>query len=120
MHQGIDFVGSKGQEIISPSTGKIIRAGRFYDYGNIVEIDHGYGITSRYGHLSKVLVEKGQVVNKGDVIGLQGSTGRSTGEHLHYEIRHKNRALNPYKFIKAGQTFFKDNKIEAALDLETL
>lgn len=119
MHQGIDFVGSKGQEIISPSTGKIIKAGRFYDYGNIVEIDHGYGITSRYGHLSKVLVEKGQVVNKGDTIGLQGSTGRSTGEHLHYEIRHKNRALNPYKFIKAGQAFFKDNRIEAALDLET-
>ena len=120
MHQGIDFVGSKNQEIFSPSTGKVIRAGRFYDYGNVVEIDHGYGITSRYGHLSKVLVDKGQIVNKGDVIGLQGSTGRSTGEHLHYEIRHKNRALNPYKFIKAGKAFFQDNKIEAAINLETL
>ncbi len=120
MHQGIDFVGSKSQEIFSPSTGKVIRAGKYYDYGNVVEIDHGYGITSRYGHLSKVLVDVGQIVNNGDIIGLQGSTGRSTGEHLHYEIRHKGHALNPYKFIKAGKAFFQDNKIEAAINLETL
>ncbi len=118
MHQGIDFVGSKKQEIISPSIGTVIKAGKFYDYGNIVIIDHGYGITSRYGHLSKVLVKKGQIVQKGETLGLQGSTGRSTGDHLHYEVRYKNNPLNPYKFIKAGDIFFQNNKIQAMLESE--
>jgi murein DD-endopeptidase MepM/ murein hydrolase activator NlpD len=120
MHQGIDFVGSKNQKIISPSLGKITKAGKFYDYGNIVEINHGYGIISRYGHLSEVLVKKGQIVKKGDILGLQGSTGRSTGEHLHYEVRHRNITLNPNKFIKAGDYFFKNNRIEAILNIEAV
>ncbi len=120
LHQGIDFVGSKNQEIISPSKGKVIKASTFYDYGNIVIVDHGYGITSRYGHLSKILVKKGQLVNKGDILGLQGNTGRSTGDHLHYEVRYKNKPLDPYKFIIAGDRFFKDNKIEAVLELQEI
>lgn len=111
MHQGIDFVGSKGQKITSPSMGTVIKAGSYYDYGNAVVLDHGYGITSRYGHLSKVLVKEGQTVKKGDLLGLQGSTGRSTGEHLHYEIRYKNNPLDPKKFFRSGDAFFQNNKV---------
>lgn len=118
MHQGIDFVGSKNQEVISPSIGTVIAAGKFHDYGYAVILDHGYGITTRYGHLSKVLVKKGQTVKKGQSLGLQGSTGRSTGDHLHYEVRYHNRALNPKNFIKAGDLFFKSNTLEAIIELD--
>jgi len=110
-HQGLDFVGMNKEKIISPSEGKVILAGRFSDYGNAVVIDHGFGITTRYGHLSEVRVKDGQIVKKGDVLALQGSTGRSTGQHLHYEIRYKNVALNPKRFLDAGENFFKDAKI---------
>lgn len=113
VHQGLDFVGPKNEKIYSPSKGKVIRAGRFYDYGNAVVIDHGFGITTRYGHLSKVLVKKGQMVKQGDLIALQGSTGRSTGQHLHYEVRYKNTALDPKKFLKAGDSFFDKEEINS-------
>ncbi len=109
VHQGLDFVGPKNEEVISPSKGRVILAEKFYEYGNAVIIDHGFGITTRYGHLSKILVKKGQVVKKGDIIALQGSTGRSTGDHLHYEIRYNNVALNPKKFLEAGDSFFNEN-----------
>ena len=108
MHQGLDFVGPNRAKILSPSAGKVILAGPFSDYGNAVVIDHGFGITTRYGHLSKVKVKLGQIVKKGEVIALQGSTGRSTGQHLHYEIRYKNTPLNPRRFIEAGDSFFND------------
>ena len=107
-HQGLDFVGPNHERIVSPSSGRVILAGKFSDYGNAVVIDHGFGITTRYGHLSSVKVEKGQMVKKGDVIALQGSTGRSTGQHLHYEVRYKNIPLNPRKFLEAGDAFFND------------
>jgi murein DD-endopeptidase MepM/ murein hydrolase activator NlpD len=68
----------------------------------MVEIDHGNGITTRYGHLSAILVRKGQHVNTGDVIGRVGSTGRSTGPHLHYEVRRNGVAINPASFLNAG------------------
>lgn len=111
-HEGLDFVGPLKEKILSPSSGTVILAGRFSDYGNAVVIDHGFGITTRYGHLSKVLVEKGQKVSQGDIIALQGSTGRSTGSHLHYEVRYKNVPLNPKKFLEAGNYILKDeNKV---------
>lgn len=109
MHQGLDFVGPKNEKIISPSSGKVILAGAFSAYGNAIVIDHGFGITTRYGHLSKVKVKAGQTVKKGDIIALQGSTGRSTGAHLHYEVRYRNIPLNPRKFIEAGDLFFNDS-----------
>lgn len=109
-HHGLDFVGSAKEKIISPSTGKVILAGKFSDYGNAVVIDHGFGITTRYGHLSEVKVKAGQTVKQGDVIALQGSTGRSTGPHLHYEVRYKNIPLNPRKFLEAGENLFNDDK----------
>jgi len=110
-HQGLDFVGPNHEKIISPSSGRVVLAGKFSDYGNAVVIDHGFGITTRYGHLSAVKVEKGQMVKKGDVIALQGSTGRSTGQHLHYEVRYKNTPLNPRKFLEAGDALFNDSTI---------
>ena len=109
-HRGLDFVGVKNAKIISPSRGKVILAGQFSNYGNAVVIDHGFGITTRYGHLSAVKVKEGQIVNKGDIIALQGNTGRSTGSHLHYEVRYKNIPLNPKKFLEAGEALLNNDK----------
>ena len=107
MHSGTDFVGSSlNEDILSPSPGKVVFAGKFYDYGNMVVIDHGFDIKTRYAHLSKIKVKKGDFVEKNEVIGLQGNTGRSTGAHLHYEIRYKNRPIDPKKFLKVGQEVF--------------
>jgi len=108
-HRGLDFVGSYQEKVISPSPGKVILARRFSDYGNAIVIDHGNGVTTRYGHLSKIKVQEGQKVGLGDVIGLQGSTGRSTGNHLHYEVRYKNVPLNPKKFLEAGEILNNNN-----------
>lgn len=102
VHRGLDFVGVTHEKIISPSSGRVVLAGRYSNYGNAVVIDHGYGITTRYGHLYSIKVKPGQIVKKGDVIALQGSTGRSTGPHLHYEVRYKNTPLNPKNFLEAG------------------
>ena len=107
-HRGLDFVGPANEEVYSPSEGKVILAGRFNDYGKAVVIDHGYGITTRYGHLSKVEVKKGDIVKRGQLIALQGNTGRSTGAHLHYEVRYKKSPLDPYKFIKAGELLYNN------------
>ncbi|GDX35812.1 hypothetical protein LBMAG18_03230 [Alphaproteobacteria bacterium] len=102
-HSGLDFVGVANEKIISPSAGKVILAGKFSDYGNAVVIDHGYGISTRYGHLSAIKVKEGDIVRQGEVIAFQGNTGRSTGAHLHYEVRYKNIPLNPRKFLEAGE-----------------
>lgn len=104
MHQGLDFVGVTHAKIISPSKGRVVLAGQFNGYGNAVVIDHGLGITTRYGHLHSIKVKPGQIVKKGDIIALQGNTGRSTGPHLHYEVRYKNIPLNPKKFLEAGDS----------------
>jgi len=114
MHQGLDFVGVTHEKIISPSRGKVVLAGKFSDYGNAVVIDHGYGITTRYGHLFAVTVKPGQIVKKGDVIAMQGSTGRSTGPHLHYEVRYKNIPLNPRKFLEAGDSLSNKKTVNYA------
>tara|TARA_Y100000389_G_scaffold189423_1_gene213152 strand:- start:1864 stop:3054 length:1191 start_codon:yes stop_codon:yes gene_type:complete len=113
MHKGQDYAGPLGEKIISPSKGKVILAGKFYQYGNAIVIDHGFGVTTRYGHLSKINVKKGQLVSPGQEIGVQGNTGRSTGHHLHYEVRYKNKALNPRKFIKAGDALYESQYIES-------
>ena len=105
-HEGMDFVGKSGAKIISPSPGKVLFAGKFSTYGNALIIDHGYGITTRYGHLSKIYVDKGSYVEQGQVVAAQGSTGRSTGQHLHYEVRYRNTPLNPKNFLQAGQEIF--------------
>lgn len=103
MHYGLDFAAPVGSKAMATASGKVTYAGRKGAYGKMVEIDHGNGIRTRYGHLRKILVNKGQEVTKGIEIGVQGNTGRSTGIHLHYEIRHNGKAVNPRKFLKAGK-----------------
>lgn len=102
-HYGVDFAGPKEAEVFSTGPGVVKFAGKKGNYGIFVEIDHGYNITTRYGHLTTALVQKGQHVKRGQLVGLQGSTGRSTGQHLHYEMRYKNKPYDPLKFIKAGK-----------------
>jgi murein DD-endopeptidase MepM/ murein hydrolase activator NlpD len=102
-HAGLDITGPDGSKILSAADGVVSFAGWNGAYGNMVEIEHGNGITTRYGHLSRLLVNPGQPVARGDRIGVQGSTGRSTGPHLHYEVRFHDEALNPKKFLEAGR-----------------
>jgi murein DD-endopeptidase MepM/ murein hydrolase activator NlpD len=102
MHPGIDLAGQYGTPIYATADGTVLRAGwNSGGYGNLVEIDHGRGITTRYGHMSKILVSEGQHVTRGQQVGRMGSTGRSTGNHLHYEVRIDGRAVNPIPFMKS-------------------
>jgi murein DD-endopeptidase MepM/ murein hydrolase activator NlpD len=107
MHYGVDLAGWGGAPVFATAPGKVIFAGRKGRYGKMVEIDHGYGIRTRYAHLQKVLVQRGEEVGHRHEIGLLGSTGRSTGPHVHYEVRFDGKPLNPDKFIKAGRYVFK-------------
>ncbi len=108
LHPGLDFAGADRSKILSPSVGRVIFAGKKNGYGNAVIISHGYKITTLYGHLSEIKVKLGQKVKKGEVIAIQGSTGRSTGAHLHYEVRYKDIPLNPKKFLEAGDQLIND------------
>ncbi|MBL8952729.1 MAG: M23 family metallopeptidase [Myxococcaceae bacterium] len=99
MHAGMDIAGPHGKEVISPSDGTVVFSGLEGGYGNVLVIDHGYGIKTRYGHLATVKVKAGEKVKRGLVIALLGNTGRSTGPHLHYEVRVNGIAQNPRKFI---------------------
>lgn len=98
-HGGMDIDGEKGDTVIAPGGGTIIDAGWKGGYGYMIEIDHGMGLTTRYGHLSKIGVSIGDVVQRGQLIGLVGSTGRSTGPHLHYELRLNDKTINPRRFL---------------------
>nr|WP_246709741.1 peptidoglycan DD-metalloendopeptidase family protein [Rhizobium laguerreae] len=102
LHSGIDFRFSPGERIRPTAPGKVISAGWTGGYGNMVEVDHGNGISTRYGHMSEVLVKVGDTVDRNDVIGLAGSTGRSTGTHLHYEVRQDGNPVDPVYFMNAG------------------
>jgi murein DD-endopeptidase MepM/ murein hydrolase activator NlpD len=99
-HKGIDFAGKIGTELYAVAPGRVISAGERIGYGTTVEIDHGLGFTTLYAHLSKIMVSRGDWVRPGTVIGLGGSSGRSTGPHLHYEIRYKGTPFNPTNFVK--------------------
>jgi murein DD-endopeptidase MepM/ murein hydrolase activator NlpD len=103
MHTGLDFRGEPGDEIRAAAAGKVTVAGWHGGYGRMVEIDHGNGLATRYGHMSTVDVTVGQTVRSGQLIGRVGSTGRSTGPHLHYETRVDGDAVDPQKFLRAGK-----------------
>jgi len=103
MHAGIDFRAPTGYPAPTVLAGRVLRAGWEGGYGNLVEIDHGNGIVTRYGHLSAIKVKAGQKVTAGQVIGRVGSTGRSTGSHLHYEIRVGGKAIDPMTYIGPGR-----------------
>jgi murein DD-endopeptidase MepM/ murein hydrolase activator NlpD len=94
-HEGIDFVASYGAPIVASAPGKVVLAQYFGPYGRTVDVDHGRGFTTRYAHMSEVKVSLGDTVNVGDVLGALGNTGRSTGPHLHYEVRFQGRPINP-------------------------
>lgn len=102
MHAGMDFRAETGTPVRAPGAGKVLRAEVAGGYGNLIELDHGNGLTTRYGHLTSFDVKPGQIVAAGTIIGRVGSTGRSTGPHLHYETRRDDEALNPLRFIQVG------------------
>jgi murein DD-endopeptidase MepM/ murein hydrolase activator NlpD len=103
MHKGIDFAGKMGGPVIAVAKGVVTYAGKRYNYGNLVEIAHGNGYTTRYAHNSKILVSVGDTVEKGFQIAEIGSSGRSTGPHVHFEVIHNGREINPVRFIRAAK-----------------
>ena len=98
-HEGTDFVAKTGEPILAAAGGFVIFSGSHYQYGNMIDIDHGNGLSTRYAHADKLLVNVGQLVLPGEKIALVGSTGRSTGPHLHYEIRMNNIPRNPNRYL---------------------
>ena len=102
-HAGIDFAGKLGSDVVAVAAGVVTYAGKRSGYGNLVEINHGKGYATRYGHTKEILVEVGQTVKKGQLIAKMGSTGRSTGPHVHFEVLYNGRAVNPIKYIHASR-----------------
>src|SRR3954467_10075596 len=102
MHTGLDFRAATGDPVRATANGKVVSSGWSGGYGRMVEIDHGNGLATRYGHMSEINVKVGDVIKIGQVIGAVGSTGRSTGPHLHYETRIDGDAVDPQKFLRAG------------------
>lgn len=102
MHAGIDMAGAHGEPIYAAANGIVGTAARANGYGNLIELEHGHGMATRYGHLSAILVQPGEMVKQGQLIGRMGSTGRSTGTHLHYEVRIDGRAVNPRPYLEAS------------------
>lgn len=99
-HAGIDFVAPYGTRFMSAAAGVVVSTRRLPDYGNVIEIDHGNGIHTLYAHASKIIVQVGELVLKGQTIGEVGSTGRSTGPHLHFEVHENGQTTDPQKFLK--------------------
>jgi murein DD-endopeptidase MepM/ murein hydrolase activator NlpD len=106
LHTGVDLVQDYGSEIHATASGRVTHAGPMGGYGDMVEIDHGNGLVTRYGHLSEILVAEGQEVKAGGLLGRLGSTGRSTGPHLHYEVRVDGEPVDPERFLAAGAPLF--------------
>jgi murein DD-endopeptidase MepM/ murein hydrolase activator NlpD len=116
MHPGIDLAAPLGTPVYATADGVVDRS-EWNDggYGNLIEIDHGQGIQTRYGHLSQRIAQAGQVVHRGDLIGLMGSTGRSTGSHLHYEVRVAGQAIDPISFVPNGANMMAARQQRQAL-----
>ncbi|WP_244937364.1 M23 family metallopeptidase, partial [Methylobacterium crusticola] len=111
----MDFRAPVGTGVHATGAGRVVTAEASGGYGNLVEIDHGNGVVTRYGHLSAFAVAVGQTVRPDTVIGAVGSTGRSTGPHLHYETRINTAAVDPMRFLKAGADLFDTPQIASAL-----
>ena len=120
MHSGIDFRGHRGQGILATGAGRVVFAGQKGGYGNCIEIDHGAGVVTRYGHLSAIGVHVGQEVDRGDRIGRMGSTGRSTGTHLHYEVRMNGQAVNPRPLLEADSHVLEIQSIATRRDTDAI
>lgn len=98
-HAGVDFAGKDGSDIVSVAAGVVTYSGERYGYGNLVEVNHGNGYTTRYAHCKEIMVAVGDIVRKGDVVALMGSTGRSTGPHVHFEVYKNGRTVDPAAYI---------------------
>jgi len=114
-HKGIDFAGKIGTELSAVAPGRVVSVGDRNGYGLTVEIDHGLGFSTLYAHLSKALVSRGDWVRPGTIVGLGGTSGRSTGAHLHYEIKYKGNQFNPAKFVKEETTEKEEGKNNASI-----
>ena len=99
MHKGIDFAGKAGSDVIAVASGVVTRAERQAGYGYLVEIDHGNGFRTRYGHNAELLVERGTHVLQGETIGKMGTSGRSTGPHVHFEVIRNGKIVNPKPYV---------------------
>lgn len=106
-HAGMDIDGERGDVVMAPGNAVVLEAGWKGGYGNMIELDHGNGLTTRYGHLSKIDVAAGDQIVRGQLIGYVGSTGRSTGPHLHYELRINDKPVNPRRFLPQEPTEIK-------------
>lgn len=113
-HAGLDFPGRYGQPILSAARGRVSYVGQRQGYGNVVEVEHGNGLMTRYAHLSGFGARVGKSVARGDQIGRMGSTGRSTGTHLHFEVRLNGQAINPRRFLEARQDVLQIQQIAKA------
>lgn len=107
-HSGLDISAPYGNKVVAAADGVVVFAGYRPDYGNLVVIDHKFGFSTRYGHLAYARVVPGQRIERGATVGFVGSSGRSTGPHLHYEVRVNEQALNPYKFLSAARQHLAD------------
>ena len=101
MHKGMDFAGKKGSDVVAVASGVVIWSGERYGYGNLVEINHGNGYVTRYGHNAEILVKTGDSVERGQKISKMGSTGRSTGPHVHFEVLLNDRQVDPIRFVQS-------------------
>ena len=105
MHEGMDFSAEPGTPVVVAADGVVLSAAYHPEYGNLIEVDHGEGLTSRYAHLSRMDVKAGSLIKRGAPIGAVGNTGRSTGPHLHFEVRMLGVAQNPAHFLKQGDEY---------------
>ncbi len=105
MHEGIDFNAETGTPVVAAAEGVVLSAAYHPDFGNVIDIDHGDGLVSRYAHLSRMDIKPPALVKRGQLIGAVGNTGRSTGSHLHFEVRMQGVAQNPAHFLKQGSEF---------------
>lgn len=105
MHEGLDFAAEEGTPVVAAADGVVLSASEHPEYGNLVDVDHGDGLTSRYAHLSRIDVKPGSLIKRGERIGAVGSSGRSTGPHLHFEVRMLGVAQNPAYFLKQGEEY---------------
>jgi murein DD-endopeptidase MepM/ murein hydrolase activator NlpD len=105
MHEGIDFNAETGTPVVVAADGVVVNASYHNDFGNLIEVDHGDGLLSRYAHLSRMNVKASQMVKRGELIGAVGTTGRSTGSHLHFEVRMFGVAQNPALFLQKGDEY---------------
>jgi len=105
MHEGIDFNAEVGTPVLAAADGVVLAAAFHPEFGNVIDIDHGEGLLSRYAHLSRMDVKAGALLKRGELIGAVGTTGRSTGPHLHFEVRQQGVAQNPALFLKKSREF---------------